>query len=427
RQAPPGSLERDFYVWSDTPDKYRGVRIIFTDTEKSNWTWDDRAGAYYWHRFFSHQPDLNFDNPAVLEELLRVLHFWLDIGVDALRLDAIPYLVEREGTSCENVPETHTVIQRVRADLDVSYASRMLLAEANQMPNEVRAYFGNGDECHMAFHFPLMPRLFMALRTENRQPLVDIMAQTPSIPESCQWALFLRNHDELTLEMVTDDERDYMYLAYSADPRMRVNVGIRRRLAPLLENNRRRVELLNSILLSFPGTPIIYYGDEIGMGDNIYLGDRHGVRTPMQWSADRNGGFSRANPSRLSSPLIMDPVFGYEAINVEAQRDDPSSLLHWMRQMIKLRGLFKVFGRGSMELLSPANPKIVAYVRQYEDERVLCVANLSRFAQPVSLELEALAGVTPVEMLGYVDFPKIGTSPYCLSLGPYGFFWFELH
>ncbi|MGH7710366.1 MAG: maltose alpha-D-glucosyltransferase [Gemmatimonadaceae bacterium] len=427
RQAPPGSLERDFYVWSDTPDKYRGVRIIFTDTEKSNWTWDDRAGAYYWHRFFSHQPDLNFDNPAVLEELLRVLHFWLDIGVDALRLDAIPYLVEREGTSCENVPETHTVIQRVRADLDVSYASRMLLAEANQMPNEVRAYFGNGDECHMAFHFPLMPRLFMALRTENRQPLVDIMAQTPSIPESCQWALFLRNHDELTLEMVTDDERDYMYLAYSADPRMRVNVGIRRRLAPLLENNRRRVELLNSILLSFPGTPIIYYGDEIGMGDNIYLGDRHGVRTPMQWSADRNGGFSRANPSRLSSPIIMDPVFGYEAVNVEAQRDDPSSLLNWMRQMIKLRRLFKVFGRGSMELLSPSNPKIVAYVRQHEDERVLCVANLSRFAQPVSLDLAHLAGVTPIEMLGYVEFPKIGQSQYCLSLGPYGFFWFELH
>ena len=427
RQAPVGSVERDFYVWSDSPEKYRGVRIIFTDTEKSNWTWDDRAQAYYWHRFFSHQPDLNFDNPAVLEELLRVLHFWLDMGVDALRLDAIPYLVEREGTSCENVPETHVVIRQIRADLDVSYANRMLLAEANQMPNEVRAYFGDGNECHMAFHFPLMPRLFMALRTENRQPLVEIMAQTPSIPESCQWALFLRNHDELTLEMVTDDERDYMYLAYSADPRMRVNVGIRRRLAPLLENNRRRIELLNSILLSFPGTPIIYYGDEIGMGDNIYLGDRHGVRTPMQWSADRNGGFSRANPSRLSSPVIMDPLFGYEAINVEAQRDDPSSLLNWMRQMIKLRRLFKVFGRGSIELLKPSNPKIVAYVRRYEDERVLCVANLSRFAQPVSLELANLAGVTPIEMLGYVEFPKIGESPYCLSLGPYGFFWFELH
>ena len=427
RQAPVGSVERDFYVWSDSPEKYRGVRIIFTDTEKSNWTWDDRAQAYYWHRFFSHQPDLNFDNPAVLEELLRVLHFWLDMGVDALRLDAIPYLVEREGTSCENVPETHVVIRQIRADLDASYANRMLLAEANQMPNEVRAYFGDGNECHMAFHFPLMPRLFMALRTENRQPLVEIMAQTPSIPESCQWALFLRNHDELTLEMVTDDERDYMYLAYSADPRMRVNVGIRRRLAPLLENNRRRIELLNSILLSFPGTPIIYYGDEIGMGDNIYLGDRHGVRTPMQWSADRNGGFSRANPSRLSSPVIMDPLFGYEAINVEAQRDDPSSLLNWMRQMIKLRRLFKVFGRGSIELLKPSNPKIVAYVRRYEDERVLCVANLSRFAQPVSLELANLAGVTPIEMLGYVEFPKIGESPYCLSLGPYGFFWFELH
>jgi len=427
RQAPHGSAERDYYVWSETIDKYRGVRIIFTDTETSNWTWDDKAGAYYWHRFFSHQPDLNFDNPAVIEELLRVMHFWFDMGVDAMRLDAIPYLVEREGTSCENVPETHVVIKSVRADVDATYANRMLLAEANQMPNEVRAYFGEGDECHMAFHFPLMPRLFMALRTENRSPLTDIMERTPAIPENCQWGLFLRNHDELTLEMVTDDERDYMYLAYSADPRMRVNVGIRRRLAPLLENNRRRIELLHSILLSFPGTPFIYYGDEIGMGDNIYLGDRHGVRTPMQWSADRNGGFSRANPSRLSSPVIMDPVFGYEAVNVEAQRDDPSSLLNWMRQMIKLRRVFKVFGRGSIEFLSPSNSKIVAYVRRYEDERVLCVANLSRFAQPVSLDLPQLQGVTPIEMLGYVEFPKIGAGPYCLSLGPYGFFWFELH
>jgi maltose alpha-D-glucosyltransferase/alpha-amylase len=427
RQAAPGSPQREFYVWSETAETYRGVRIIFTDTEKSNWTWDDKASAYYWHRFFSHQPDLNFDNPAVLAELLRVMRFWLDMGVDALRLDAIPYLVEREGTSCENLPETHAVIRRFRADLDASYEHRMILAEANQMPNEVCAYFGSGDECHMAFHFPLMPRLFMALRIEDRQPLVEIMAQTPSIPETCQWALFLRNHDELTLEMVSDDERDYMYLAYSADPRMRVNVGIRRRLAPLLENNRRRIELLNSILLSFPGTPIIYYGDEIGMGDNIYLGDRHGVRTPMQWSADRNGGFSRANPARLSSPVIIDPVFGYEAVNVEAQRDDPSSLLSWMRQMIKLRRLFKVFGRGSIELLSPSNPKIVAYVRRYDNERVLCVANLSRFAQPVSLDLDQLAGLTPVEMLGYVEFPKIGDAPYSLSLGPYGFFWFELH
>jgi len=427
RRAPQGSVERDYYVWSETIDKYRGVRIIFTDTETSNWTWDDKAGAYYWHRFFSHQPDLNFDNPAVVEELLRVMHFWFEMGVDAMRLDAIPYLIEREGTSCENVPETHVVIKRIRADVDASYANRMLLAEANQMPNEVRAYFAEGDECHMAFHFPLMPRLFMALRTENRTPLIDIMEQTPAIPENCQWGLFLRNHDELTLEMVSDDERDYMYLAYSADPRMRVNVGIRRRLAPLLENNRRRIELLHSILLSFPGTPFIYYGDEIGMGDNIYLGDRHGVRTPMQWSADRNGGFSRANPSRLSSPVIMDPVFGYEAVNVEAQRDDPSSLLNWMRQMIKLRRVFKVFGRGSIEFLSPSNPKIVAYVRRYEDERVLCVANLSRFAQPVSLDLPQLQGVTPIEMLGYVEFPKIGAGPYCLSLGPYGFFWFELH
>jgi len=427
RLAPPGSPEREFYVWSDTADRYPGVRIIFTDTEKSNWTFDPEARAYYWHRFFSHQPDLNFDNPAVVEEVIRVMRFWLDLGVDALRLDAIPYLVEREGTNCENLPETHAVIKRVRAALDREYAGRMILAEANQAPQDVLAYFGDGDECHMAFHFPLMPRLFMALRLEDRHPVTETMARTPQIPEGCQWGLFIRNHDELTLEMVTDEERDYMYLAYGLDPRMRLNVGIRRRLAPLMENNRRRIELLNSILLSFPGTPILYYGDEIGMGDNIYLGDRHGVRTPMQWSADRNAGFSRANPARLYSPVIMDPVYGYEAINVEAQQGDPSSLLHWSRHMIALRKLFKVFGRGSIEFLSPANRKILAYIRSHDGEQVLCVANLSRFAQPFELDLSSQAGKTPVEMLGYVEFPRIGRGAYPLTLGPYGYLWFELH
>ncbi len=427
RLAPPGSPEREFYVWSDTAKEYADARIIFTDTEKSNWTWDPEAKAYYWHRFFSHQPDLNFDNPAVVREIVQVMQFWLDLGVDALRLDAIPYLVERDGTNCENLPDTHTVIKQIRAALDERYANRMILAEANQWPKDVRAYFGEGDECHMAFHFPLMPRLFMALRLEDRHPVTDIMEQTPPIPDVCQWGLFLRNHDELTLEMVSDEERAYMYLAYSADPRMRINVGIRRRLAPLMENNRRRVELLNSILFSFPGTPILYFGDEIGMGDNIYLGDRNGVRTPMQWSADRNGGFSRATPARLYSPLIMDPVYGYEAINVEAQQGDASSLLNWTKHMVALRKLFQVFGRGSIEFLSPANRKILAYRRQYGNEQVLCVANLSRFAQPVELDLSAMAGMTPVEMLGYVEFPRIGTAPYPLTLGAYSFLWFELH
>jgi maltose alpha-D-glucosyltransferase/alpha-amylase len=427
RRAAPGSPERDFYVWSDSDQKYRGTRIIFTDTEKSNWTWDPEAKAYYWHRFFSHQPDLNFDNPAVVDEVLKVMRFWLDLGVDALRLDAIPYLIERDGTNCENLPETHVILKRVRAALDEHYDGRMLLAEANQPPQEVRAYFGDADECHMAFHFPLMPRLFMGLRLEDRQPVTDIMAKTPQIADSCQWGLFLRNHDELTLEMVTDDERDYMYLAFSADPRMRVNVGIRRRLAPLLENNRSRIELLTSILFSFPGTPILYYGDEIGMGDNIYLGDRNGVRTPMQWSADRNAGFSRTNPARLYSPVIMDPVYGYESVNVEAQQGNPSSLLNWTKHMIALRKLFQVFGRGTIEFLEPANRKILAYLRTYGQEQVLCVANLSRFAQPVELDLSALNGVTPVEMRGYVEFPRIGRQPYPLSLAPYGFLWFELH
>ncbi len=426
REAPPGSPERDYYVWSDTDQKYPGVRIIFTDTEKSNWTWDPVAKAYYWHRFFSHQPDLNFDNPAVVEEVLKAMRFWLDMGVDGLRLDAIPYLVERDATNCENLPATHTIIRRIRRTMDEEYDNRVILAEANQWPADVRPYFGDGDECHMAFHFPLMPRIFMALRLEDSLPITEIMAQTPEIPASCQWGLFLRNHDELTLEMVSEDERDYMYLAYSADPRMRVNVGIRRRLAPLMDNNRRRIELLNSLLFSFPGTPILYYGDEIGMGDNIYLGDRNGVRTPMQWNGDRNAGFSRANPAKLFSPAVMDPVYGYETVNVEAQQSDPSSLLQWMRNLIALRKLFRVFGRGSIEFLGTANPKVLAYLRRYESEVVLCVANLSRFSQPAELDLSAFEGMRPVEMLGYVEFPVIGRRPYSLTPGPYGFTWFEL-
>jgi maltose alpha-D-glucosyltransferase/alpha-amylase len=426
RLASRGSPERNFYVWSDTEEAYKGVRIIFSDTERSNWTWDPVAKQYYWHRFFSHQPDLNFDNPAVIEEILKVMRYWLEMGVDGLRLDAIPYLIERDGTSCENLPETHLAIKRLRREIDDGFANRMLLAEANQWPTDVRPYFGDGDECHMAFHFPLMPRIYMALRQEDRLPITDIITQTPDIPESCQWGLFLRNHDELTLEMVTNDERDYMYLAYSADPRMRVNLGIRRRLAPLLDNNRRRIELLNSLLFSFPGTPIVYYGDEIGMGDNIYLGDRNGVRTPMQWNGDRNAGFSTATPARLYSPVIMDPVWGYEAINVEAQLGDPSSLLSWMRNMIALRKLFLVFGRGTIKFLNPSNRKILAYLRDYQDERVLCVANLSRFAQPVDLDLSEAEGAVPVEMLGYVEFPPIGRQPYRLALAPYGFLWLEL-
>ncbi len=426
RQAPAGSPERDFYVWSDSDHKFRGARIIFTDTESSNWTWDPVAKAYYWHRFFSHQPDLNYDNPAVLDEVVSIMRFWLDLGVDALRLDAIPYLVEREDTTCENLPETHAVIRQIRAAMDKDYENRMILAEANQWPSDVLPYFGDGDECHMAFHFPLMPRLFMGLRLEDRHPITEIMGQTPRIPDNCQWGIFLRNHDELTLEMVSDEERDYMYLAYSADPRMRVNVGIRRRLAPLVENNRLRIELLNSVLFSFPGTPILYYGDEIGMGDNIYLGDRNGVRTPMQWSADRNAGFSRATPGRLYSPVIMDPVYGYESTNVEAQQGDPSSLLTWMRNMIALRKLFRVFGRGTMEFLHPSNRKVLAYLRSYENEKILCLANLSRFAQPIELDLSRFEGMVPIEMLGYVEFPQIRKTPYPLTLGPYGHLWFEL-
>jgi maltose alpha-D-glucosyltransferase/alpha-amylase len=427
RLAPPGSPERDYYVWSDTDEKYKEARIIFTDTEKSNWTWDPVAKAYYWHRFFSHQPDLNYDNPLVMQEVLNIMRFWLDMGVDALRIDAIPYLVERDGTSCENLPETHAVMKKIRAEIDAHYEGRVILAEANQWPADVRPYFGDGDECHMAFHFPLMPRMYMALRQEDRLPITEIMGQTPAIPDNCQWGLFLRNHDELTLEMVSEEERDYMYLAYSADPRMRINIGIRRRLAPLLDNNRRRIELLNSILFSFPGTPILYYGDEIGMGDNIYLGDRNGVRTPMQWTGDRNAGFSRAVPAKLYSPVVMDPIWGYEAINVEAQQSDSSSLLNWMRNLIALRKLFRVFGRGSLKFLHPSNRKVLAYIREDGDEIVLCVANLSRFAQPAQLDLSEYDGMVPVEMLGYVEFPAIGKPPYAVTLAPYGFLWLELH
>ena len=431
RQAAPGSAERDMYVWSESADKYKDARIIFTDTEKSNWTWDETAKAYYWHRFFSHQPDLNYDSALVMEEILKAMRFWLDLGVDALRLDAIPYLCERDGTSCENLPETHAAVKKLRAAIDADYSNRLILAEANQWPADVRPYFGDGDECHMAFHFPLMPRIYMALRQEDRLPITDIMAQTPPIPDNCQWGLFLRNHDELTLEMVTADERDYMYFAYSADPRMRINVGIRRRLAPLVDNNRRRIELLNSLLLSFPGTPILYYGDEIGMGDNIYLGDRNGVRTPMQWTSDRNAGFSKCDPARLYLPAVMDPIYGYQVVNVEAQLSDQSSLLHWTRNMIALRKLFQVFGRGTLTFLNPPNRKILAYLRELEQadgfrETVLCVANLSRFAQPVTLDLANYAGYEPVEMLGYVRFPTISREPYSLTVAPYSFLWLEL-
>jgi maltose alpha-D-glucosyltransferase / alpha-amylase len=426
RHAPAGSPERDYYVWNDTDRKYQDARIIFVDTESSNWSWDPVAQAYFWHRFFHHQPDLNYDNPVVTDEMLQVLDYWLDMGVDGFRLDAVPYLVEREGTNCENLPETHALIKTVRASVNRRQGTRMLLAEANQWPTDVRPYFGDGDECHMAYHFPLMPRIFMALHLEDARPIVEIMERTPAIPETCQWALFLRNHDELTLEMVTDDERDYMYLAYSADPQARLNLGIRRRLAPLMGNSRRRIELLNALLFSFPGTPIVYYGDEIGMGDNLHLGDRNGVRTPMQWTGDKHAGFSRADAAQLYSPPITDPVFGYQAVNVEAQQGDRSSLLHWMKNLIRLRKQFRVFGRGSMEFLKSSNPRVLVYVRRYQRDLILCVANLARTAQPVELDLREFAGMTPVEMLGYTEFPSIGELPYFLTLGPHGFYWFEL-
>ncbi len=426
RRSPPGSPERDYYVWSDTDRRFQGTRIIFTDTERSNWTFDEVAGAYYWHRFFSHQPDLNFDNPRVLEEVLGILRFWAGLGVDGFRLDAVPYLVEREGTSCENLPETHAVLRKIRAALDAEYPGLVLLAEANQWPWDVRPYFGEGDECHMAFHFPLMPRIFMSLRLEDSEPIADILRRTPAIPESCQWGLFLRNHDELTLEMVTEDERDYMVLAYARDPLARLNLGIRRRLAPLVDNARRRIELLNSLLFSMPGTPIIYYGDEIGMGDDVLRPDRDGVRTPMQWSGGANAGFSTADPAALYAPPITDPVYGYAAVNVQRQLEDPSSLFHWMRNLVRLRKQFRVFGRGTLEFVGASNRKVLAYVRRWGEDTVLCVANMSRHTQPVELDLSAFDGATPVEMLGFTPFPRVGTAPYFLSLAGYGFAWFEL-
>ena len=426
RTAPPGSPERDYYVWSDTPDLYSGTRIIFTDTEVSNWTWDPVAKAYFWHRFFSHQPDLNFDNPEVENAVLRVMRFWLDQGVDGLRLDAIPYLVERDGTSNENLPETHAVIKRIRAVIDEHYSDRMLLGEANMWPEDVRDYFADGDECHMAYHFPLMPRMYMAIALEDRYPIVEIMEQTPDIPQSCQWAIFLRNHDELTLEMVTSRERDYMYKMYASDARARLNLGIRRRLAPLMENDIERIKLMNSLLLSMPGSPIIYYGDEIGMGDNLYLGDRNGVRTPMQWSPDRNAGFSRADPEGLYLPPIMDPIYGYNAVNVEAQLRDRSSLLSWMTRLLQIRTSLHAFGRGTLRFIRPGNRKVLCYVREYQDEILLCVVNLSRSAQPVELWLGEFKGMVPTEMLGRTAFPPIGDLPYLLSLPSYGFFWFRL-
>jgi maltose alpha-D-glucosyltransferase/alpha-amylase len=426
RHSPPGSPEREFYVWSDTDKKFPETRIIFTDTEKSNWTFDPVARQYFWHRFFSHQPDLNHNNPAVVDAVIEVMKFWLDLGVDALRLDAVPYLCVREGTNNENLPETHAVLKRMRRAMDAAYTNRMLLAEANQWPSDVRPYFGSGDECHMALHFPLMPRMFMALRQEDKHPIIEILNQTPDIPESCQWALFLRNHDELTLEMVTDEERDYMYSVYAADPQMRVNVGIRRRLAPLVENSRRRVELLNSMLFSFPGTPIIYYGDEIGMGDNIYLGDRNGVRTPMQWSGDRNGGFSRADPARLYAPPIQDPVYGYQSINVEAQERFPFSPLNWMKRLVAMRKQHRVFGRGSLEFVGCPNRKVLAYLRRDDRETILAVVNLSRAVQPAELDLHLFAGLIPTEMAGLTEFPRIGEQPYFLTLGPYASYWFTL-
>ncbi len=431
RAAKAGSAHRNWYVWSDTDQAYTGTRIIFCDTEKSNWTWDPVAGAYFWHRFFSHQPDLNFDNPQVMKAVLGVMRWWLDLGIDGLRLDAVPYLIEREGTSNENLPETHELLKQIRREVDRDYPGRLLLAEANMWPEDTQQYFGDGNECHMAFHFPLMPRMYMAIAQEDRFPITDILRQTPDIPPNCQWAIFLRNHDELTLEMVTDRERDYLWNFYAADRRARINLGIRRRLAPLLERDRRRIELMNSLLLSMPGTPVIYYGDEIGMGDNVHLGDRDGVRTPMQWSPDRNGGFSRANPASLVLPAIMDALYGFDAVNVESQESDPHSLLNWTRRMLAIRSQHRAFGRGRLRLLAPTNRKVLAYLREQEDaagqlETILCVANVSRSAQAVELELSEFTGRVPVEMIGGSMFPAIGALPYLLTLPPYGFYWFTL-
>ncbi|MDZ4797128.1 MAG: maltose alpha-D-glucosyltransferase [Bryobacteraceae bacterium] len=426
RQAEPGSRWRDFYVWSDSPDKYKEARIIFKDFETSNWTWDPVAKAWYWHRFYSHQPDLNFDNPEVRQAIKEISEFWFEMGVDAVRLDAIPYLFERENTNCENLPETHEYLKNLRAHIDRKFPGRMLLAEANQWPDDSVAYFGDGDECHMCFHFPVMPRLFMAIRMEDRYPIIEILKQTPPIPDNCQWAMFLRNHDELTLEMVTDEERDYMYRVYAQDRQARINLGIRRRLAPLLGNDRRRIELMNALLFSMPGTPVLYYGDEIGMGDNIYLGDRNGVRTPMQWNADRNAGFSDANPQRLFLPIIADPEYHPQTVNVESQQSNPSSLLWWMKRMIEQRKRFKAFSRGSIHFLHPDNRKVLAFIRKYENETLLIVANLSRFSQYVELDLNEYRGMAPVELFGQVRFPRIGDGHYTITLSAHGFYWFKL-
>jgi maltose alpha-D-glucosyltransferase / alpha-amylase len=426
RRARSGSPWRDFYVWSDTPEKYKGTRIIFQDYENSNWTWDPVAKAYYWHRFYSHQPDLNFDSPLVRMAVLHFVDFWLALGVDGLRLDAVPYLFQREGTNCENLPETHAFLKDLRRHVDGKFANRLLLAEANQWPEDAAAYFGSGDECQMAFHFPIMPRLFIAIHQEDRSPIEDILEQTPAIPESCQWALFLRNHDELTLEMVTDEERDYLYRVYAEDPQMRINLGIRRRLAPLLGNHRRKIELMISLLFSLPGTPVLYYGDEIGMGNNVYLGDRNGVRTPMQWNADRNAGFSRANSQRLFLPVIIDPEYHYEAVNVEAQLQNPSSLLLWTKRFVALRKKYQAFGQGSIEFLHPDNRKIIAFIRRYKDEKILVVANLSRYVQYVAIDLSPWKGLVPVEVFGRTEFPPIPETPYFFTLGPHTFFWFTM-
>jgi maltose alpha-D-glucosyltransferase/alpha-amylase len=420
------SPKRDWYVWSDDPGRYPDARIIFVDSEASNWTWDPLAGQYYWHRFFHHQPDLNYDNPEVEEAMLDVLRFWLDLGLDGFRLDAVPYLYEREGTNGENLPETHAYLKRVRAEIEANYPDRVLLAEANQWPEDVVHYFGEGDQCHMAFHFPVMPRMFMSLRREEALPMLEILDSTPPIPETAQWGLFLRNHDELTLEMVTDEERDYMYSEYAKDPRMKLNLGIRRRLAPLLDGGRDEIELMHAILFSLPGSPVLYYGDEIGMGDNVYLGDRDGVRTPMQWTGDRNGGFSRTDFARLYLPPLMDPVFGYQAVNVEAQLRSPTSLLRWLRRLIELRKEHPVFGLGDYTALRPENPRIFAHIRTYEGDIVLCVHNLARSAQAVELDLSRWEGKIPVEMSGRTAFPRIGSLPYLLTLGSRGFFWFLL-
>lgn len=420
------SPKRHWYVWSDTDQKYLEARIIFSDTERSNWTWDEEAGAYYWHRFFSHQPDLNYDNPEVQKAILDVVSFWLNLGIDGFRVDAAPYLFQREGTNCENLPETHAFLKKLRQFVDRQYPNSLLLAEANQWPEDVVQFFAEGNEFHMAYHFPIMPRLFMALRREDRRPIVEILERTPTIPDNCQWGMFLRNHDELTLEMVTDEERDYLYNEYAKDQRMRLNAGIRRRLAPLMENGRRRIELLHSLLFSLPGSPFLYYGDEIGMGDNIYLGDRDGVRTPMQWTSDRNAGFSQADVARLYFPVIMDSVYGYQAVNVEAQQRYGTSLLNWLREMIQLRKRHPVFGRGALTFLKPENRKVFAFIRTYLDETVLCVFNLSQFAQPVELDLISYKGFIPIEMLGGTEFPSIGEGLYQLALAPRGFYWFLL-